>query len=133
MWNWIVGRQKGKKLPKSLEVWEIVCIFAALLHNNIIMNASVVNSIREYFKTKPVEKAWVFGSFSRNEEREDSDIDIMVELSPDARMGLSYFAMICDLEDRLNRRVDMVREGQLLPFAIESANRDKILVYERNR
>ena len=102
-----------------------------MLHNNIIMNASVVNSIREYFKTKPVEKAWVFGSFSRNEEREDSDIDIMVELSPDARMGLSYFAMICDLEDRLNRRVDMVREGQLLPFAIESANRDKILVYER--
>ena len=99
--------------------------------NNIIMNASVVNSIREYFKTKPVEKAWVFGSFSRNEEREDSDIDIMVELSPDARMGLSYFAMICDLEDRLNRRVDMVREGQLLPFAIESANREKILVYER--
>ena len=32
--------------------------------NNIIMNASVVNSIREYFKTKPVEKAWVFGFFS---------------------------------------------------------------------
>ena len=99
----------------------------------IIMNANVVNTIREYFKSKPVEKAWVFGSFSRNEEREDSDIDIMVELSPGARMGLSYFAMICDLEDRLNRRVDMVREGQLLPFAIESANRDKILVYERNR
>ena len=39
--------------------------------------------------------------------------------------------MICDLEDRLNRPVDMVREGQLLPFASESANRDKILVYER--
>ena len=84
--------------------------------NNIIMNASVVNSIREYFKTKPVEKAWVFGSFSRNEEREDSDIDIMVELSPDARMGLSYFAMICDLEDRLNRRVDrQYREQGIVP------------------
>ena len=84
--------------------------------NNIIMNASVVNSIREYFKTKPVEKAWVFGSFSRNEEREDSDIDIMVELSPDARMGLSYFAMICDLEDRLNRRVDrLYREQGIVP------------------
>ena len=56
----------------------------------------------------------------------------MVELSTDARMGLSYFATICDLEDRLNRRVDMVREGQLLPVAVESENRDKILVYERN-
>ena len=99
-----------------MEEWKIVCIFAALLHNNIIMNASVVNSIREYFKTKPVEKAWVFGSFSRNEEREDSDIDIMVELSPDARMGLSYFAMICDFEDRLNRRVDrLYREQGIVP------------------
>lgn len=96
------------------------------------MNASIVNTIREYFRSKPVEKAWVFGSFSRNEEREDSDIDIIVELSPDAHMGLSYFSMICDLEDRLNRSVDMVREGQLLPFAVDSANRDKILVYERN-
>ena len=99
-----------------MEEWKIVCIFAALLQNNIIMNASVVNSIREYFKTKPVEKAWVFGSFSRNEEREDSDIDIMVELSPDARMGLSYFAMICDFEDRLNRRVDrLYREQGIVP------------------
>ena len=103
------------------------------IYNHLgIMNASVVNTIREYFKSKPVEKAWVFGSFSRNEERDDSDIDIIVELSPDAHMGLSYFAMICDLEDRLNRSVDMVREGQLLPFAVDSANRDKILVYERN-
>ena len=96
------------------------------------MDASVVKTLREYFKTKPVEKAWVFGSFSRNEEREDSDIDIMVKLPPDARMGLSYFGMISDLEDRLNRSVDMVREGQLLPFAEDSANQDRILVYERN-
>ena len=65
--------------------------------------------------------------------REEGKVNLsVIHVTCDARMGLSYFAMICDLEDRLNRRVDMVREGQLLPFAIESANRDKILVYERN-
>ena len=85
----------------------------------------------EYFKNKPVEKAWVFGSFSRGEERPDSDIDIMVRLLPDAKMGLSFFGMMCDLEDLLHRPVDMVREGNLLPFAVESANHDKILIYER--
>lgn len=95
------------------------------------MNPQIVNTICEYFKSKPVDKAWVFGSFSRGEEKENSDIDIIVALSPDARMGLSYYGMICDLEDRLHRPVDMVREGQLLPFAVESANRDKILIYER--
>lgn len=95
------------------------------------MKRQVTDILREYFKTKPVDKAWVFGSFSRGEERDDSDIDIIVSLSPDAHMGLSYYGMICDLEDRLHRPVDMVREGQLLPFAAESANRDKVLVYER--
>jgi len=95
------------------------------------MDSSVEHILVEYFKGKPVEKAWVFGSFSRGEERPDSDIDIMVRLLPEARMGLSFFGMMCDLEDLLHRPVDMVREGNLLPFAVESANHDKILIYER--
>ena len=95
------------------------------------MDSSVEHILVEYFKGKPVEKAWVFGSFSRGEERPDSDIDIMVRLLPDAKMGLSFFGMMCDLEDLLHRPVDMVREGNLLPFAVERANHDKILIYER--
>lgn len=55
------------------------------------MDTNVVNIISEYFKSKPVDKAWVFGSFSRGEERADSDIDIIVALSPNARLGLGFF------------------------------------------
>jgi hypothetical protein len=36
-----------------------------------------------------------------------------------------------ELEERLGRDVDLVEEGTLLPFAVESANRDKKLVYKR--
>ena len=32
------------------------------------------------FKTQPVLKAWFFGSYSRGEERPDSDVDILVKL-----------------------------------------------------
>lgn len=95
------------------------------------MDAKVKEIICEYFKTKPVEKAWVFGSFSRGEERPDSDVDIIVTLAPGTRMGLSFFAMICDLESLLKRPVDLVIDGDLYPFAAESANHDKILIYER--
>ncbi len=64
-------------------------------------------------------------------EHPDSDVDILVSFVPGAKMGLSYFGMICDLEDLLHRPVDLVVEGDLLPFAVESANKDKILVYEQ--
>ena len=39
--------------------------------------------------------------------------------------------MINDLEELLDRPVNLIEDGTLLPFAVESANRDKILIYER--
>ncbi len=91
----------------------------------------VKNTIANYFQHKPVEKAWIFGSFSRNEERPDSDIDILVSLSKDAHLGFAFAGMICDLEELLQRPVDLVVDGNILPFAQESVNRDKVLIYER--
>ena len=102
------------------------------LHQTIDrMDAKLSHTIEEYFKTQPVEKAWVFGSFSRGEERADSDIDILVSLIPGTRLGLKFFAMNLELEQLLNRPVDLVIEGDLLPFAEDTANRDKVLVYAR--
>lgn len=95
------------------------------------MNASLKHTLQDYFSTQPVIKAWVFGSFSRNEEKEDSDVDIMVLLDEGQHVGFKFFAMILDLKELLGREVDLVTEDSLLPFARESANRDKILVYER--
>lgn len=96
------------------------------------MNQEVSRTISNYFKTQPVEKAWVFGSFSRGEERADSDVDIMITLIPGTRMGLKFFAMNLELEKLLHRSVDLVIEGDLLPFAEKTANRDKVLVYARS-
>ena len=95
------------------------------------MDSQLIHTIIDYFKTKPVQKAWVFGSFARGEERSDSDIDILVQLTPGTKMGLTFCGMICDLEDALHRPVDLVREGCLKSFAQESVEHDKILVYER--
>ena len=95
------------------------------------MNTKVSQTIREYFKNQPIEKAWVFGSFSRGEERENSDVDIMVSLIPGTRLGLKFFAMNLELEQLLQRPVDLVIEGDLLPFAEKTAHHDKVLVYAR--
>lgn len=95
---------------------------------------AIVHTIREYFQQEPIEKAWLFGSFSRMEEKPDSDIDILVDLDKTESIGLLKFAgMINELESRLGKKVDLVERGAIKPFAIESINRDKILIYERAR
>ena len=93
---------------------------------------AIIQTIADYFKTQPVLKAWLFGSFARGEETPLSDVDILVEFDDEARVSLlKHAAMICDLEDLLDRSVDLVEDGMLLPFAVESANQDKKLIYER--
>ena len=91
----------------------------------------MTKAIAEYFKTQPVLRAWLFGSFSRGEERPDSDVDILVALDRSKPIGLKFFGIWGDLERMLGRQVDLVSEGTLMPYAAETANRDKILIYER--
>lgn len=89
------------------------------------------NVIADYFKDQPIMRAWIFGSFARGEETPLSDVDLLVEYDKDGISLLKHAIMISDLEKLLNRRVDLVEDGTLLPFAVESANRDKKLIYER--
>ncbi|MCI6895132.1 MAG: nucleotidyltransferase domain-containing protein [Bacteroidales bacterium] len=98
------------------------------------MNKSaIIAALRHYFSTQPVLKAWLFGSFSRGEETHESDIDIIVSLDKSQPIGLKFFGMWSDLEELLGRKVDLVSEGTLLPFAKKSVDKDKILVYERKK
>lgn len=92
----------------------------------------ITQQIAEYFKTQPVLKAWLFGSFARGEETQDSDVDILVEYDKNARISLMTIShMIGELEQSIGRKIDLVEEGCLLPFAVNSANHDKKLIYER--
>ena len=92
----------------------------------------IVREIRKCLTTQPVEKAWIFGSFSRGEEREDSDVDILVEYDKSAKVSLFTISRIAiALKKAAGRNVDIIEDGCLLPFAANSANRDKFLIYER--
>lgn len=87
--------------------------------------------VANYFATQPVLKAWLFGSYARGEQTPLSDVDILVVLDHSKPIGLKFFGMWNDLEKLLDRDVDLVTEGSLLPFARESVEQDKKLIYER--
>jgi uncharacterized protein len=54
----------------------------------------------------------IFGSFSRNENRADSDLDILVKFSIPVSL-LKFIKIENDLSDVLQLKVDLVSEGAL--------------------
>ena len=94
---------------------------------------NMIPKIQDFFVGQPITKAWLFGSCSRGEETADSDIDILVEYDRQHnRISLMKIAgIMLNLEDLLHRKVDIVEANRLLPFAQETANQDKFLIYER--
>ena len=91
----------------------------------------MIPKIQAFFANQPIKKAWLFGSYSRGEERPDSDVDILVEYKNSDEISLFAIShMISSLKKILNKRVDLVEEGCLLPFAVDSVYRDRILIYE---
>jgi predicted nucleotidyltransferase len=91
----------------------------------------IIEIIRNFLITDGrVSKAWIFGSFARGDYNINSDIDLMVAYSDKASGTLLDYADIkFFLENLINKKVDLVEEGYVKPFALNHIEKDKILIY----
>ncbi len=89
------------------------------------------NKIREYLKDKPVFKAYLFGSYAREDAQDDSDVDILLELDYSEHIGLEYVQMKIDIERILNKSVDLVTEKALSKYIKPIVDKEKVLIYEK--
>ncbi len=103
----------------------LLCVSIAHMENEKL------ELIREYFGKQPVLKAYLFGSEARMQGSEDSDVDLIIELDRTKPIGLDFIQMKLDLEDRLDRRVDLVTSKSISKYLRPSIDRDKIMIYER--
>ncbi len=87
--------------------------------------------IRKYFESKPVRKAYLFGSYSRGEATTSSDLDILVELDYRHKIGLEFVQMKLDLEALLHTDVDLVSEKGLSPRIRPMIMESRQLIYAR--
>lgn len=87
--------------------------------------------LKEYFSTQPVLKAYLFGSYTRSTQNQDSDIDILIELDPEIPVGMEYIQMYLDLKRLTGREVDLVTVKSLSPYIKEDVEKEKELIYER--
>ena len=89
--------------------------------------------IKTYFSKQPVKKAYIFGSFARNEESKKSDIDILVDL--DYQNGADFFTFI-DMKDQLSfllkKSVDLVSSNGLSKHIRPIIEAEMKLIYSKN-
>lgn len=82
----------------------------------------IKSKIIPVLKKNKVTKAGIFGSYSRGEQKKDSDIDIAVNIEDKKMSLLGFIALIRVLEGILKRKVDLVEYS-----AIKSRIKQKIL------
>lgn len=87
--------------------------------------------LHQFFSDKPIKKAYLFGSYARNEANRNSDIDILLELDYEKPIGMKFFGYQAELENLLNMKVDLVTTDGLSKYVKPLIDRDKILIYER--
>ena len=85
-------------------------------------------AIADYFKTQPVLKAWLFGSYARGEATPESDIDFRVDRG-DMKDLLSLGDLFCDLEDGFDKKLDVLTTQMLSPAFLQSIRPEEVLIY----
>jgi predicted nucleotidyltransferase len=61
----------------------------------------------------PIQRLALFGSWARGDAREDSDVNVLVEVDPS--IGLRFVELGDDLEKALGRREDLVSRRAIKP------------------
>lgn len=90
-----------------------------------------VDLLKNYFSSKPVLKAYLFGSYAREKADANSDIDILVDLDYSQKIGLQFVQMKLDLEQILNSTVDLVSSNGLSVHIKPMIDAEKLIIYAR--
>jgi len=90
-----------------------------------------IQTLSDYFSGKPVIKAYLFASYSRDEADKNSDVDILVDLDYSKHIGMGFVTMQSDIQQKLQKPIDSVSSKAVSKHLYPFIEKDKILIYER--
>jgi predicted nucleotidyltransferase/DNA-binding XRE family transcriptional regulator len=93
--------------------------------------AAIVTKIKKVLQIDGrVAAAWLYGSMATGEEKPDSDADIIIEFNDKKKYSMFDLLDIAHkLENKIDRKVDLVEKGQLEDFALKSAKNNLLKIY----
>lgn len=123
--NEVVDEEMGLKALQMAEGKIEYKTFKKIDRQEVI--AVLKNELKKFSK---IQKAWIYGSFSRKEDGPSSDIDIAIQTGD----NFSYFdlAEIKQLiENVINRKIDIGFIDSFKPYIFENIKADLKLIYEK--
>ena len=96
---------------------------------------TILRKIKQFFQDDGrVKRAWIFGSFARNDDRPGSDIDLMIEEISNEKFGYFDLADIQhQLEIVLQRKIDIGFASALRDEVAENIRQEARLIYENRK
>lgn len=113
---------------KALKIAEEKVIYQTIATPGI---STIIRKITEVLeKDGRVTAAWLFGSMVKGEIHPGSDVDIMIELNQQRNYSMFDLMDIAhSIEQRINRKVDLVEKGQLHDFAWADVSQNLKKIY----
>ena len=84
--------------------------------------------IRGILKRNKVKRAGIFGSYSKGEQKKNSDIDIAVEIHDKNMSLLGFIALKLKLEDVLGKKVDLVEYSAIKPLIKNNILKEEVRI-----
>ena len=126
----VISTRKGKNVSKKrvylgFELSNSEILFKEaeadkkMLTNKIKPNKEIKkikSKIIKILKKNKVSRAGIFGSYSRGEQKQNSDIDIVIEIEDKNMSLLGFIELKLKLEKILRKKVDLVEYSALKPL-----------------
>ncbi len=97
---------------------------------SMIVKEQIIKALRDnkidLFARYHLTSIGIFGSFTREDFRDDSDIDILINY--DQPIGIEFIDLAEELEKMLHRKVDLVSKNGVKPKYFEEIQKDLIYV-----
>lgn len=97
--------------------------------NNPLTIQNIQKTVSALGSRYGAERIYLFGSYARGEADENSDIDLRIDRG--TIRGWALGGLLVDLEDSLNKKVDLLTTGSLSPEFLAEIKDEEVLLYEQ--
>jgi hypothetical protein len=79
-----------------------------------------------------IQKVSLFGSYVHGDFKDDSDVDVLIEFTPTARIGFfKYFDIRENIEKHLQKKVDLLTPEALSKYFKDEVLKEAEIIYEK--